>query len=146
MSIVERLQNGDTLAQAWLNNAWELKWSMLHHTEWSLEGTEKTNGEKKGKKRGKNDDDADEDPTGKSWQSTHGAMRSKYQRLVEKGSGGGSCGKGSWNGGGGSWGGGSWGTGYEKPWENGKDQTWPNKTRPPVAKGTGKYKCKQGNK
>ena len=78
--LAERLQNGETLSQAWSNSAWGLKWSMLHHTDWSLDG-EKVVKEKKGEKRGA--DSADKEPNAdSSWQSKHDAMRAKYQKLL----------------------------------------------------------------
>ena len=55
----ERLQNGDTLAQAWSNNNWEMQWCQAQHTELSLGGSG-SKGKGKGKKRPR-DDDADSD-------------------------------------------------------------------------------------
>ena len=39
MYLAEKLQNGDTLAEAWMNCNWESKWAFYNHTAYSLQGS-----------------------------------------------------------------------------------------------------------
>ena len=72
----ERLQNGDTLSQAWANSVWEMEWSIVHHNEYPIEDSgAKGKGDKKGKKRPR-DDDGDKDPD-RGWQSRCDAANTK---------------------------------------------------------------------
>ena len=47
--------NGDTLAQAWTSNNWEMQWCQSHHTEFPPEGSG-SKGKRKGKQRPRDDD------------------------------------------------------------------------------------------
>ena len=68
------------MPKALCNSAWELKWSLMHHNEWSPEGSEKNNVGKKNKnKRGRDDDDGTRDPNDKTWQAKHDALNAKFQ-------------------------------------------------------------------
>ena len=83
----ERLQNGDTLAQAWTSNLWETQWTIAHHNGFPLEGNgAKGKGDNKGNKRPRDDGwGADSD---RSWQSRADSANAKYAKLlktVEKG-------------------------------------------------------------
>ena len=121
MYLAEKLQNGDTLAEAWMKGNWESKWAFSHHTAYSLQGSGAdkplSKADKKGKKRGL-EEGMDEVTGGTGWQSKYDSLRiqnAKLQKLVDGKGKNKSKNKNAWNGhGGGGWGGiynGSWNAG-----------------------------------
>ena len=82
-----RLQNSDTLAQAWTNNMWGTQWTIVHPNEFPIEGSgAKGKGDKKGKTRPRDDDGGN--GSDRSWQSRADSVNAKYAKLmktVEKG-------------------------------------------------------------
>ena len=152
MYIGEKLQNGETLAEAWLKGNWESKWAFNHHTAYSLvtgggDNSDPSKSGKKGKKRALNEGD-EEGGSDRGWQSKYDSMRiqnAKLQKLLNgKGKGKGKNKMNPWHGGGF---GGGWGGGYGGPWQSawqtnpwkggGTSQSWP-----PLATDKGKGKTK----
>ena len=82
MFLAERSQNCDTLSQAWANGIWGMEWSIVHHNEYSIEGSgAKGTGDKKGKKRPREDEwGADSD---RNLQSRVDSAIAKYAKLLK---------------------------------------------------------------
>ena len=142
MHLGEKLQNGATLADAWANSTqWESKWSVNHHTKYSLQGSgeDGTSAKppKKGKKRGAEEISAN--PSDNGWQSKYDSMRThadKLQKMLDGGKAYGK-GKGKKSGGGDSYDGTAWGS---NSWNN---NAWPNKSWKNNGYGGGKNKGKK---